>query len=79
MKDENKFEHITAWRRMCGRPQTVYNAENEHHVKVLLETNQHIKLKDSAYTINVTNISVYWIVHDVLGHWKVSASAQRTD
>jgi transposase len=55
-----------------GRPTTACNAVNERRVEQLLLTDRRIKLKEIAYTLNLSNTTVYRIVHDNLGYRKVS-------
>jgi transposase len=57
----------------AGRPTTACNAVNERRVEQLLLTDRCMKLKEIAYTLNLSNTTVYQIVHDTLGYGKVSA------
>jgi hypothetical protein len=57
----------------AGRPITACNAVNECRVEQLLLTDCRMELKEIAYTLNLSNTTVYRIVHDTLGYWKVSA------
>jgi predicted DNA-binding transcriptional regulator len=57
----------------AGRPTTVCNAVNERRVEQLLLTDRRMKLKEIAYTLNLSKTTVYRIVHDTLGYQKVSA------
>jgi transposase len=57
----------------AGRPTTAYNAVNERRVAKFLLTDRRMKLKEIAYTLNLSNTTVYRIVHDTLGYRKVPA------
>jgi hypothetical protein len=57
----------------AGRPTTECNAVNERRVEQLLLTDRLIKLKETAYTVNWSKITVYRNVHDTVGYRKVSA------
>jgi transposase len=56
-----------------GRPTTACNAVNERRVEQILLTDRRMKLKDIAYTLNLSKTTVYRIVHYTLGYRKVSA------
>jgi histone-lysine N-methyltransferase SETMAR len=59
----------------AGRPTTARNAVNERRVEqlLLIETYARMKLKETAYTLNLSKTTVYRTVHDTLGYRKVSA------
>jgi histone-lysine N-methyltransferase SETMAR len=48
-------------------------AVNERRAAKFLLTDRHIKLKEIAYTLNLSKTIVYRIVHDTLGYRKVPA------
>jgi transposase len=54
----------------AGRP-TACNAVDEHRVEQPLLTDHHMKLKEIAYTLNISKTTVYRIGHDTLGYRKV--------
>jgi transposase len=51
----------------AGRPTTACNAVNERRVEELLLTDCRMKLKEIAYTLNLSKTAVYQIAHDNLG------------
>jgi transposase len=56
----------------AGRPKTARNADNERRIEQLLVTDRCMKLKEIAYSLNLSKTTVYRIVHDTLGYRKVS-------
>lgn len=62
-----------------GRPQTAYNAKNKHYVKEHLVIDWCIKLKDIAYTLNLTKTFVYQIVHNALGYQSLPNGCPKND
>jgi transposase len=56
----------------AGRPTAVCNADHERQIEQLLLTDGHMKLNEIAYALNLSKTTVYRIVHDTLGYWKVA-------
>jgi transposase len=57
----------------AGRPTAACNAVSEHRIEQLVLTVRRMKLKEIAYTLNLSKTTVYRIVDDTLGYRKVSA------
>ncbi|GFR79792.1 histone-lysine N-methyltransferase SETMAR [Elysia marginata] len=56
-----------------GRPKTSTNEENTTRVDELIKCDRRIKISEIALKLEIPRSTVHEIVHDTLGHLKVSA------